>query len=142
MKEKIIKLVFKYSLLFSYGGMVYMCLELLFRGRTDPIMAFCGGLCFICIGGINNFIPWEMSFIKQCFIGGFLIVTPIEYIFGILFNQDYHIWNYCSTPLNFQGQICLPFTLLWCIISIIAIVADDYLRYYIFNEDKPRYTLK
>lgn len=141
MKDKIIKLIFKYSLLFSYGGMVYMCLELLFRGRTDPTMAFCGGLAFIIIGGLNNFIPWEMSFIKQCLIGGVLVITPLEYIFGILFNQDYSIWDYRMLPFNLQGHICLYFTILWCFISIIAILADDYLRYYIFNEEKPRYKL-
>ena len=139
--NKYIKSFFKYSMLFAYGGIIYMTLEMLFRGHTDYYMSLCGGLAFILIGGLNNFIPWSMSFIKQCLIGGLCIITPLEYLFGILINQDYSIWDYREMPLNFNGQICAPFTILWCFLSVIAIVLDDYLRYYIFNEEKPHYKL-
>ena len=128
-------------MLFAYGGILYMTLEMLFRGHTDYYMSICGGFAFVLIGGLNNFIPWNMSFIKQCLIGGLCIITPLEYLFGILINQDYSIWDYRGIPLNLNGQICVPFTILWCFLSIIAIVLDDYLRYYIFNEEKPHYKL-
>ncbi|MGN0384038.1 MAG: hypothetical protein ACI4DS_07195 [Eubacterium sp.] len=39
------------------------------------------------------------------------------------------MWNYSNMPFNIDGQICLPFTLIWCIISVIVVVLDDYLRY-------------
>ena len=35
--------------------------------------------------------------------------------------------------------ICLPFTVAWYILSLLAIVLDDHLRYWIFGEEKPRY---
>ena len=123
--NKYIKLFLKYSMLFSYGGMIYMCMELIVRHRTHYTMAFCGGLAFVLIGILNNVISWDMSFIKQCLISGFLIVTPLEYLFGILFNQDYSIWCYLDMPLQFQGHICLPFTILWCFISIICHNCND-----------------
>ena len=44
-------------------------------------------------------------------------------------------------PFNLLGQICLPFTLLWVALSIVAVVLDDWLRYWLFGEDRPTYTL-
>ena len=32
---------------------------------------------------------------------------------GLLLNRQYRIWDYRNVPLNFLGQICLPYTLLW-----------------------------
>lgn len=139
--KNILKQLLKYSILLSYGGMLYVCIELLFRGRSDVAMMFCGGLCFIGIGLINELFPMNMPLWRQCFIGGFLIVTPIEYIFGILFNSNYTIWDYRDQLFNINGQVCLLFSFLWCLISIVAILLDDYLRYWIFNEEKPKYKL-
>lgn len=139
--KKILKLFLKYSVLFSYGGMLYVCIELLFRGYSDVSMMFCGGISFVGIGAINQFLPWKTPLLLQCFIGGFLIVTPLEYIFGLLFNQQYQIWDYRNQLLNVNGQICLLFSVLWCFISIAAIILDDYLRYWLFDEDKPHYKI-
>lgn len=140
--KKILKEVLKYSILFSYGGMLYVCIELVFRGRSDVSMMFCGGLCFLGIGLINQIIPWEMALWKQCIIGGFLIVTPIEYIFGLLFNSDYSVWDYRDQFCNLNGQVCLLFSILWCFVAVLAIVLDDYLRYWIFEEKKPVYKFR
>lgn len=139
--NKILKSLLKYSVLLSYGGMLYVCIELLFRGRSDISMMFCGGLSFVFIGLINNIIPWEMPLWIQSIIGGFLVVTPLEYIFGLLFNQDFTVWDYRMQPFNINGQVCLLFSLLWCVISIAAIILDDYLRYWLFDEDKPYYKI-
>lgn len=135
------KLLLKYSILFSYGGMLYMILELLVRGRTHYLMSFCGGLCFVLIGMINEFISWDMSLVRQGIIGGFLIITPVELLFGILFNNNYDIWDYRNLKLNFLGQISFKFCILWCGVAILAIILDDHLRYHIFDEEKQRYKL-
>lgn len=135
------KLLLKYSILFSYGGMLYMILELIVRGRTHYLMSFCGGLCFVLIGMINEFISWDMSLTKQAIIGGIFIITPVELLFGILFNNTYDIWDYRNLKLNFLGQISLEYSILWCFVAIAAIILDDYLRYYVFDEEKPRYKL-
>ena len=44
-------------------------------------------------------------------------------------------------PLNYKGQICLPFSILWIFVSIAAVVLDDWLRYWLFGEERPHYTL-
>ena len=139
--KRILKLLLKYSVLFSYGGMLYVCIELMFRGRSDITMMFCGAISFILIGLLNQIIPWEMSLLVQSIICGFLIVTPIEYLFGILFNSNFTIWDYRMQPFNVNGQICLLFSVLWCLLSVAGIILDDYLRYWLFNEEKPHYKI-
>lgn len=137
-----IKCFFKYSMLFSYGGTVYMTLEEIFRQRTAYSMGVVGGLAFIIIGCLNNIISWSISLIKQCLIGGLCVITPLELISGMIVNQNHNVWDYRKVPLSFfDGQVCIPFTILWCFVSLIAIILDDYLRYYIFNEEKPHYKL-
>lgn len=136
-----LKTLFKYSVLMAYGGFIYICIELFFRGRSDVTMMFCGGISFIMLGLLNEIIPWEMQLWKQALIGGFCIVTVLEYIFGIVFNQDYHIWDYRGEILNINGQVCLLFSCVWCLISIIGIIVDDYMRYWLFAEEKPHYVL-
>lgn len=129
-------------ILFVIGGLLYLLIELVFRGHTHWTMFFVGGLCFVLVGAINEVIPWETSFIVQCVIGG-VIITAVEFVSGCIINLwlGWAVWDYRDMPFNLLGQICLPFSLLWVLISAIAIVVDDYIRYYLFGEVKPRYKL-
>lgn len=56
---------------------------------------------------------------QRALMGG-LMITGVEYGVGRLFNRRYQIWDYRRTPLNVQGQICLPFTLAWFALSTAA----------------------
>lgn len=144
MKQKLSKLF----ILFNIGGILYYIIEFLFKtfisgGMLHWSMFLLGGLCFILIGAINEHIPWEMSIIKQSIIGS-AIITGLEFIFGVILNiiLKLGIWNYSHLPFNILGQICLPFSIAWIGLSIIAIVLDDYLRWKLFNEEKPHYHFK
>ena len=130
----------KPSVLFAIGGLLYIIIELLWRGRTHWTMFVVGGLCFVWIGRINEIFTFEMSLMYQMFISSWL-VTFIELIEGIVINGNYAIWDYRDMPLNLLGQVCLPYTVLWFFLSCPAIILDDYLRYWIFREDKPRYKI-
>lgn len=129
-------------ILFGIGGLLYLLIELVFRGHTHWTMFFVGGLCFVLVGAINEFISWDMSFVLQCIIGG-AIITAVEFVSGCIINLwlGWAVWDYSNMPFNLLGQICLPFSLLWVLISAVAIVVDDYIRYYLFGEEKPRYKL-
>jgi len=99
------------------------------------------GFIGVCIGRINEDIPWEMSFWRQCMIG-MIIATFAEGLSGIVLNVWLHlnIWNYSNTPLRFFfGQCCIPFCLAWYALSGICIILDDYLRWRFFGEECPRY---
>ena len=81
-----------------------------------------------------------MPFREQMVLGG-LIVTVMEFIAGCILNLwlDLGIWDYSHMPFNLCGQICLPYTLLWILLSAVCIVVDDSLRYLLFGEEKPEY---
>ena len=132
----------KMIVLLLIGCTVYFCIEVLWRGYSHWTMALVGGLCFIAIGAINEYIPWEMGFVQQCFIGA-CNVTGIEFVAGLILNVwlELGIWDYSNLPFNIMGQVCLPFFFAWVALSAVAIVVDDYLRYWLFNEEKPHYQL-
>lgn len=138
----ILKNILKYLILGSIGGAIYIVIELLYRGYTHWSMFCVAFFAFILIGLINEFISWNISLWKQMLIGSG-IVTVLEFISGYILNikLGLHIWNYSNVPFNIMGQICLPFSIAWFLISLIAIIADDYLRYWLFGEEKPHYKL-
>ena len=137
-----IKNALKMIVLLIIGGAIYFCIEMLWRGHSHWSMALVGGICFIAIGAINEYIPWEMSMVQQSLIGACL-VTGIEFIAGLILNVwlGLAIWDYSNLPFNIMGQICLPFFFAWIVLSAVAIVVDDYLRYWLFKEEKPHYQL-
>ena len=103
-------------------------------------MFILGGIAFVSVGLLNNVLPWEMNFETQATIGA-TIITVLEFITGVIVNIIFkmNVWNYSSIPLNIMGQICLPFSLLWLLLSGIIIIVDDYIRYKFFKEQKPKY---
>lgn len=126
--------------LWGIGGLLYVLCELVFRGRSHWTMFLVGGLCFWLIGLINEVIPWDMPIWQQCIIGA-LIITAVEFVAGCIINigLGWQVWDYSGLPFNIQGQVCLPFTMLWAVLSAVGIILDDYLRYWIFGEEKPHY---
>lgn len=129
-------------ILFGIGGLLYTVIELIFRGHTHWTMFIVGGLCFVLVGSINEIMPWNTSLILQCVIGA-AIITGIEFVSGCIINLwlGWNVWDYSDVPFNLLGQVCLPFSFLWIVLSAIAIVVDDYIRYFLFGEEKPRYKL-
>ena len=126
----------------SIGGLLYVLCEFIFRGRSHWTMFLVGGLCFWLIGLINEGIPWEMPLWKQCIIGA-VIITTVEFIAGCIINigLGWQVWDYSGLPFNIMGQVCLPFAVLWVVVAAVGIVLDDYLRYWIFRQEKPLYKL-
>lgn len=137
-----IKNALKMIVLLIIGGPIYFCIEMLWRGHSHWSMALVGGICFIAIGAINEYIPWEMGMVQQSLIGACL-VTSIEFIAGLILNVwlSLAIWDYSNLPFNIMGQICLPFFFAWIALSAVAIIVDDYLRYWLFKEERPHYQL-
>ena len=124
------------------GGLLYIILELIWRGHSHWTMFILGGLCFALIGGINELIPWCMPLWKQALIGA-VIITLLEFLTGCIVNLwlGWAIWDYSAMPLNLLGQICVPYILLWIPVSLVAIFLDDWLRYWMFDEERPHYCL-
>ena len=128
--------------LWLWGGFVFYCIELLWRGYSYPSMFVVGGVCFLIIGGINNYLPWSIGLVWQSLIGG-AAVTVIELASGIVLNiwLGLGIWDYSHLPFNILGQICLLYSLIWVVLSTVGIFLDDYLRWKLYGEQRPKYTL-
>jgi uncharacterized membrane protein len=141
MKRKL-KYLLKEIVLLLIGGTIYFCIEVLWRGYSHISMFFVGGFCFVLIGLINEIFPWELGLVQQSLIGA-LLTTFVELISGLILNVwlGLGIWDYSNLPFNFMGQICLPFFFAWIALSCVAIILDDYLRYWLFHEEKPHYQL-
>ena len=122
---KRLKICLKLLVLAVIGGAIYVGIEMLWRGHSHPSMFILGGLCFVSIGLINELFPWELGIVWQALIGGTLV----------------GVWDYSGLPLNIMGQVCLPFYFAWVGLSVVAIVFDDYLRYWFFGEEKPHYKI-
>lgn len=128
--------------LFSVGGAIYIMMELLWRGYSHWTMFIVGGMCFVLVGLLNELLTFEMSLVYQMAIGA-CIITQIEFISGCIINLwlGWNVWDYSDMPFNVYGQICLPYMVLWFLLSGAAIILDDYLRYWWFGEERPKYKI-
>jgi hypothetical protein len=106
----------KQTLLFGIGGAGYVGLELLWRGRSHVSMFLAGGVCFLLLGKLRHTKSRLPLLLRGC-IGAF-VITTVELVTGLLANRNYQVWDYRNLPMNFLGQICLPFSILWVPLSI------------------------
>jgi hypothetical protein len=108
--------IIRFILLFSIGGAGYMGLECLWRGWSHYSMFLAGGACFLLLGKLDATRP-RLPLPLRGLVGAG-IITMIELLAGLLFNRSYQVWDYRHLPVNFHGQICLRFFLLWIPISL------------------------
>lgn len=121
-------------ILFITGFCIYITIEVCYRGYSYIIMGLCGGIILLMIDCINEKISWDMDLLLQGCIGS-LIATSFELVIGeicLLFNYT-KMWDYSNIPLNFDGVICVPFSLVWIVISIVGILLADAINYYVFD---------
>ncbi|GAB6172173.1 putative ABC transporter permease [Paradesulfitobacterium aromaticivorans] len=61
-------------------------------------------------------LAWEWRFIY--FV---VLSTALEYVSGLCLERFFHLqlWDYSDTPLNFQGRIALPFSLIWGVLGLV-----------------------
>ena len=104
--------------LFAIGGSAYVLIELLFRGYSHYTMFLLAGACFLAIGYLDKCFP-KLSLPRRMLLGA-AICTAGELAVGMVFNQNYTIWDYRGQPGNLAGQICPLFTLLWIPLSLLA----------------------
>lgn len=133
---------FKYTFLFFVGGFAYGAIENLSRGYSHISMFIAGGICFILIGLLNEVYSWDMAVVSQMAISAG-IITCVEFTVGMIVNVwlKLNVWDYSEQPYNVLGQICLLYTNIWFFLSFFAILLDDYLRYFLLKEEKPRYKI-
>lgn len=98
------------------GGFGYCLIEIIWRGRTHYSMFFAGAIVLSTFYYISK--NMQMPFLMKCLLG-MVIITGIELVLGVWFNiwLKEGVWDYSNVPLNFMGQICVPFSLAWFFLS-------------------------
>lgn len=107
--------------LFLSGGILYPSLELAWRRKTHLSMAIAGGICLCLIDCICNGCMKRKRLPLRC-LAGSGIITGVEFVIGLLVNVvgKCKVWDYSSMPLNLMGQVCLPYSAAWCLLTLPA----------------------
>lgn len=105
--------------LFVIGGGAYILLEILWRGYTHWSMFITGGLCVVLVCEMDRRLRRDTHFLARCVYGA-VIITSVEFVVGCIVNLwlRWNVWDYSALPLNLMGQISLPFTMAWMLLSI------------------------
>ena len=96
----------------------------------------------VVLGSINNWFPWDMPLVWQSLIGA-AAITVVELIAGLIVNLwlGLGVWDYSHLPLNVLGQVCLWFFFAWIPVAAFGIWLDDYLKWKLYDWEKPSYRL-
>jgi len=127
--------IFETFILFAVGFCTYITIECCYRQISYWEMGFCGGLAIVFLDRLNNEISWNIDILFQGLIGSALI-SSLELLIGTLSLNGIlpQMWDYSKLPLNYKGIVCVPFSLIWVGLSIIAIMIADSIHYYVFEE--------
>lgn len=110
------------------GGAVYMGIEILWRGHTHWSMGVLGGVCFVAIGLLDEWQDHPTLWLQM--VQGAALVTALELITGLIVNRwlGWGVWDYSDMPLNLWGQVCLPFSAAWFLLSAVAVKLENALH--------------
>ena len=104
--------------LFALGGIAYVGLEFLWRGRSHISMFLSGGVCFMLLGALAK-MKKRLCLPVRALLGA-LTITAVELLAGAIVNRTYRVWDYRALPFNFCGQICLFYSLLWLPVGMLG----------------------
>lgn len=132
--------LYKNLILWLTGGIVYFYMEIAFRGYSHYSMLICGGICFLVVGSAGRRILENsrsaLWAVIEIMVSGMMIITSIELFTGVIVNMIFHwnVWDYSEQKYNVMGQICLSYSLLWSVLSLLCVYLDNIIRKYIFDE--------
>lgn len=121
--------VLLHSALSVIGGLVYMGIEILWRGHTHWSMGVLGGLCFILIGILDEVQDHPPLWFQM--LQGAAMVTWLEFLTGLIVNVwlGWNVWDYSDIPGNLMGQVCPQFSVAWFFLSAAAIKLENALHW-------------
>lgn len=141
MEEKI-PVLYKQLFLFVFGGSLYYMIEILYRGYSHWTMLMAGGIIFLFAGYQGHMHSGDYPFWKKT-LNVWLFALYVEFSMGCLVNLrlGWNVWDYSDLPFNILGQVCLPFALMFLPLCAAAIIVDDYICYWLFQDKKPTYKI-
>ena len=116
------------------GGIIYYFIEIAFRGESHYSMILCGGIAFYTVSFLNRHLEDRLSILSRMILSA-LLITLIEFWFGVYFNLYLHedVWDYSGHFIQYKGQVCLTFTVIWFFLSLPLFWVEKYIRSHIFR---------
>ena len=105
------KSVLEHLLFAVIGGVMYMLIEIAWRGYTHWSMGVLGGVCFVAVGLLNE-IQQRPPIILQMAQGA--VICTVR--------------DYSGVPGNIMGQVCPQFMFAWAALSAVAVWVEDRLH--------------
>lgn len=139
-------------MMFCVGFTIYQCLEGFWKtigpghgGVQSFTMGILGGITILMVSAINKKLPWTLPIWLQSIIGS-LGILAMEFVSGLLLNKWINpmlgrplIWDYSNIKGNIFGIICPQFFVAWIFCAAVSILIDDFLRWKVYDEEKPHY---
>lgn len=121
--------------IFLFGCFAYGMAEVAARGHTHISMGLLGGVCMIFINILNDKRNSGLGLFPASIISA-VFITIMEFTTGEILNiwLRLGVWDYSEMPMNFRGQVCLPFSILWVFLSVVGFALDNFIRVKIFDE--------
>ena len=140
--EKNLLIPYKQLFLFVLGGSLYYMIEILYRGYSHWTRFMAGGIIFLFAGYQSHSHSSDYPFWKET-LHVWLFALCIEFSTGCLVNLrlGWNVWDYSNLPFNLFGQVCLPFALMFLPLCAAAIILDNYICYWLFQDKKPKYKI-
>ena len=135
----IINKLIENTVLWMTGGLIYFYLEIAFRNYSHYSMIVCGGFCFVIVGTIGKYIlETESDILKAVALimfFGALVITTLELFTGIIVNMKLNmgVWDYSSMKYNVYGQICLTYTMIWALLSLLCVFVSNTIKKFLFK---------
>lgn len=131
--------------LYLLCGIIYYCIELLYRGYSHyTMMILAGFLAIFCIDTPNNIYSFDLDFRIQVIIST-ILCTLGEGISGLVLNTwlSLNVWDYSRLwGTFFWGQCNVMFVGAWVLLVIVGILLCDWWNYIICHiEPFPYYRM-
>ena len=80
-----------------------------------------GGVLFLLIGAGNRLLPEGTPLLIRG-LAGAGVITAAEFAAGCILNLGLGlaVWDYSDMPFQLLGQICLPYSILWAVLAMVA----------------------
>ena len=108
--------IYELGFIFLSGSFIYSLIEIIFRGHTHWSMTVLGGIS----GAVLYLIDLGRETLALKAFAGAMMITALEMVTGVIDNiiMKWSVWDYSRVPFNILGQICLPFSAAWFLITI------------------------
>jgi uncharacterized membrane protein len=124
--------IFFYTLLFAIYSFSGWIIEVIYRSITQRKFVNAGFLYgpFLPIYGLGAIFIILLEFIFQTWhivprllIFG-LVLTALEYVVGLFTEKifKFKLWDYSENNFNFQGRVCLLFSLFWATLALFFVI--------------------